>query len=306
MDYFLPPVFRGESFDHMPANANWGMDLFGVDYLRSRNPKPIKVGVIDTGIDDTHPLIAPVFKGAWDFTGSRHGYRDANGHGTHCSGTMAGIDPRMGVAAGFELYHGKGLSDSGSGSTSSLINAMNRCIEEGCKVLSCSWGGGGYSASDEREYRRMDDAGVLLVAAAGNSGPNTGNTDYPGRYPYFINVAALGRDMLPASFTSAGDKIDTSWAGVNIRSAQANTGRYVDMSGTSMACPGEGGLLALFISIRMELGLPWLNADAMRKVLFDRSTDTHLPGDDRRTGPGWSTPALLELALTPPPMPLEV
>lgn len=305
MDYFLPPVFRGESFDHMPANANWGMDIFGVDYLRSLNPKPIKVGVVDTGVDDTHPLIAPVLKGSKDFTRSSYGPRDPNGHGTHCSGTVAGHDPKMGVAAGFELYHGKGLSDSGSGSTRDLIAALNWLAEQGCKVASCSWGGGGASASDEREYRRLDEGGMLLVAAAGNSGPNTSNTDHPGQYSCFVNVAALGRDLAPASFTSAGDKIDTSWAGVNIRSAKSGGG-YVDMSGTSMATPGLAGLLALFISLRQERGLPWLNAEAMRKLLFFRSTDTHTPGDDRRTGPGWATPALLEAALTPDPKPVGV
>lgn len=303
--YCLPPVFRGPSAEALPlaGEVNWGMDVFGVDYLRSLNPKPIKLGIVDTGIDAKHPLIEPVFKDAKDFTGSSRGYFDVNGHGTHCSGTVGGIDPRIGVASGFEIYHGKGLGDGGSGGNE-LIDAMHWCIAQGCEVLSCSWGGGGRSDSWEREFQKMIDAGVWLVFAGGNSGPNTPDTDWPGRSEKLLNVAALNRDLTPASFSSAGDKIDTSGPGVGIWSARSGGG-YVQMSGTSMATPFICGLLGLFRACLKDRGIKIPDTFAMRKLLFSRSTDTHTPGDDRRTGPGWLTPALLESALTPPPAPVE-
>lgn len=303
--YSLPPVFRGPSAEAMPlaGEVNWGMDVFGVQFLRGFNPKPIKLGVVDTGIDDTHPLIAPVFKGAKDFTGSSRGYRDVNGHGTHCSGTVAGNDPRIGVASGFDLYHGKGLGDGGSGGNG-LIDAMWWCIEQGCEVLSCSWGGGGRSDSWEREFQKMIDRNVWLVFAGGNSGPNTPDTDWPGRSEKLLNVAALNMDLSPASFSSAGDKIDTSGPGVGIWSARPGGG-YQQMSGTSMATPFICGVLGLFRACLKGLDRPIPDTFDMRKMLFNRSTDTHTPGDDRRTGPGYLTPSLLELALTPPPQPIE-
>lgn len=302
--YTLPPVFVNAEADVLPmtGEVNWGMDVFGIEYLRSLAPKPIKLGVIDTGIDDTHPLLQPVFKGAKDFTGSSRGYRDVNGHGSHCSGTVAGIDPRIGVASGFHLYHGKGLGDGGSGGNS-LIDAMWWCIEQGCEVLSNSWGGGGRSETWEREFQKMIDAGVWLVFAGGNSGANTSDTDWPGRSEKLLNVAALNQNLTPASFSSAGDKIDTSGPGVNIWSARAGGG-YVQMSGTSMATPYICGMLGLFRACLKDRGLPIPDTFAMRKLLFNRSTDIHTPGDDRRTGPGYLTPSLLELALTPPPAPV--
>lgn len=159
-----------------------------------------------------------------------------NGHivsNTHTSGTVAGVNAAMGVAAGFPFYHAKGLGDEGSGGNS-LIDAMHWAIAQGAEVLSCSWGGGGRSDAWEREFQKMNDAGAWLIFAGGNSGPNTGDTDWPGRSEKLINVAALNSDLSPASFSSAGAKIDTSGPGVGIWSAKPGGG-YQQMSGTCIA-----------------------------------------------------------------------
>lgn len=305
MNYGIPPdLIRGPEGDVLPLadEANWGIKTFDVQRLRDEPFESIKVAVIDTGVDASHPILSNV-AGAKDFTGSANGPRDVNGHGTHCSGTVAGINPAIGVADGFPLYHGKGLSDGGSGSTSGLINAMNWAIEQGCKILSCSWGGGGPSASDEAEYRRMAEAGVIIVAAAGNSGSGTVDADYPGRYMHVLDVAALNPDLSPASFTNSGDKLDTSGPGVNIWSARPGGG-YAQMSGTSMATPFIAGMLARYFGCLKKAGMPSPSVYELRKLLFSRSTDTHTPGDDKRTGPGWLSPLLLSLNLTPAPKPL--
>lgn len=303
--YGIPPdLVRGPMADVLPlaGEVNWGMAKFGIDAIRSVNPEPIKVGIIDTGVDDTHPMLEPCFKGGKDFTGSSRGYRDVNGHGTHVSGTVAGINAAMGVAAGFPFYHGKGLSDGGSGGNT-LINAMWYCIENGCEVLSNSWGGGGRSESWEREFQKMIDADVWLIFAGGNSGPNTGDSDWPGRSEKLINVAALNSDLSPASFSSAGDKLDTSGPGVGIWSARPGGG-YQQMSGTSMATPFIAGLLAYYRACLKKLAMPIPTTFELRKLLMSDSTDAHTPGDDRRTGPGWLTPLLLSLNLTPEPKPI--
>lgn len=301
---FLPPVFRGPEAAALPlaGEVNWGMDVFGVDLLRAiTDGTGIKIGIIDTGVDKNHPILGNV-AGARDFTGSASGYADRNGHGTHCTGTVGGTDKRIGVAPGATLYHGKGLGDSGSGGNG-LIDAMEWCISEGCTVLSCSWGGGGQSQSWEQRFRAMADAGIWPIFAGGNSGPNTSDSDWPGRSVNLINVAALNSNLTPASFSSAGDKLDTSGPGVNIWSARPGGG-FIQMSGTSMATPFVAGLLGLYRRALEIKGLPIPKVPELRQKLFSRSTDIHTPGDDRRTGPGWITPILLELDLTPLPPPV--
>lgn len=295
----LPDLKIGLQAANLPkaGEANWGIDAFYVETLRSQITTKIKMGVVDTGVDRNHPDLQNVVD-ARSFVGGESP-NDGNGHGSHCSGTVGSTNPRIGVATGFPLYHGKGLSNGGSGG-SGLIDAIDWCINQGCEVISNSWGGGGQDASWEAFFKRAAEAGIWLIFAGGNSGPNTSDTDWPGRSQHLLNVAALNQDFTPASFSSAGDKIDTSGPGVNIWSCRPGGG-YQQMSGTSMATPFVAGLLGLYRAGLKQAGLPIPNIYQLRELMTQRSTDTHTPGDDRRTGPGWVTPLLLNLSLTPPP-----
>ena len=297
-----PDLVVGPSADFLPlaGEVNWGMAVMGVDVLRTvTDGKGVIAGVVDTGADRDHPLLSNCID-AKDFTGSRSGAADRNGHGSHCTGTVAGVDPRVGVAFGAKTVHGKGLGDSGSGSSRALIAAMDWCVERGAEILSCSWGSGGEDRATTARLREYSDAGVWPVFAAGNSGPNTPDVDWPGRSEWCIDVAALNKDLSPASFTSAGAKIDTAGPGVDIWSARPGGGFQL-MSGTSMATPFVAGVLTLYRAALKLKGLPIPKVPELRAMLFSRSTDTHTPGDDRRTGPGWVTPLLLALNLTPDP-----
>lgn len=305
--YALPPVFVGPEAEVLPlaGEVNWGMAVFRVDDLRPlAGDVKVKLGIVDTGIDRTHEQFAGNFQGARDFTGSSSGFADRNGHGTHCSATVAGMDPRIGVASGFPVYHGKGLGDSGSGGNG-LIDAIEYCLSEGCEVVSNSWGGGGRNAAWEARFKAWAEhpSKPWLIFAGGNSGPNTPDTDWPGRSAHLLNVAALGSNLAPASFSSAGDKIDTSGPGVNIWSARPGGG-YQQMSGTSMATPFVAGLLGVYRAALKRQGLPIPDIYELRKLMEFRSTDAHTPGDDRRTGPGWVTPLLLALNATADPPPV--
>lgn len=307
-DFGIPPdLVKGPKADFLPLadEANWGMKVFGIDHLRTiTDGKGIIVGIIDTGVDRDHPNLTNCID-AKDFTGSRYGADDRNGHGTHCTGTVGAVEPRIGVAFGCKTVHGKGLGDSGSGSTADLIDAMDWCVyEKKAEVISNSWGSSGESRDTTRKLKEYAEAGVWPIFAAGNSGHNTPDVDWPGRSEHCIDVAALSSNLKPASFTSAGAKIDTAGPGVNIWSCRPGGG-YQQMSGTSMATPFVAGLLALYRTALKLKGMPIPTVYQLRETLFKRSTDTHTPGDDRLTGPGWVTPILLALSLTPDPPPVS-
>lgn len=304
--YSLPPVFVGPSALTLPlaGEVNWGMDVFGVEKLRAlTSGVGIKLGVVDTGIDRNHPLLQNCADSK-DFTGSSSGASDRHGHGTHCSGTVFGSDGRIGVAPSATGYHGKGLGDNGSGGNG-LMSAIEWCLSQGCEVVSNSWGGGGKSESWESRFREWTEspAKPWLIFAGGNSGPNTPDSDWPGRSQYLINVAALNMNLTPASFSSAGDKLDTSGPGVNIWSCKPGGG-FQQMSGTSMATPFVCGLLGLYRQALKNAGCPIPNTQELRQLLMSDSQDTHTPGDDRRTGPGWINPLLLALNIQPDPPPV--
>lgn len=301
--HHLPPVFRGPALITASSSANWGMSVMGVDKLRTvTDGRGVIIGGVDTGIDRTHPLLANCIA-AKDFTGSPVGSGDRNGHGTHISGTIAATDPNIGVAPGCKFVHGKALSDGGSGYGTWIAAAIRWCVEQGAEIVSMSLGSSGPDQTIIDAMREVAAKGVWVVAAAGNSGSGTVDVDWPGRSEHCISVAALNIDLTPASFSSSGDKIDTSGPGVNIISTRSGGGLQ-SMSGTSMACPWVAGGLGLFRSGLKEQGQRIPTVYELRDMLVSRSTDTHTPGDDRRTGPGWVTPLLLRLALTPDPPPV--
>lgn len=301
-----PDLLIGDSADVLPlaGEVNWGMEVFGVERLRAvSDGKGIVIGGIDTGIDREHPLLSNCIA-AKDFTGSPVGSGDRNQHGTHISGTIAATDPRIGVASGCKFVHGKALSDGGSGSGSWIAAAIRWCAAQGAEVISMSLGSSSQDTTITNAMKEVAEQGIWVVAAAGNSGGNTSDVDWPGRSPHCVSVAALNSNLTPASFSSAGAKIDTSGPGVNIWSTKPG-GRYQQMSGTSMATPFVAGLLGCFRAALKDAGRPIPAVYQLRELLFSRSVDTYTPGDDRRTGPGWVSPLLLELGLTADPPPVS-
>jgi len=234
----------------------------------------LKIGVIDTGVDYNHPdLAANVWTNPGEIPGNGidddgngyvddvHGYDfvnndgdpfDDNGHGSHCSGTIAGVgDNNVGVAGvnwHAKIVGIKFLSASGSGSTAAAISGVQYAITVGCRLTSNSWGGGGFSQALLDAINAAGAAGQLFVAAAGNASSNTDvSPQYPAGYdsPYIISVAATDHNDNLASFSNYGaTTVDIAAPGVSILSCQPGGG-YQLLSGTSMATPHVAGVVGL-------------------------------------------------------------
>jgi len=245
------------------------------------------VGVVDTGIDYTHPdLAGNVWSAPAEFTvnlggppitcpqGTR-GFnaitntcdpRDDNNHGTHVSGTI-GADGNNGVGVvgvnwAASIMGLKFLSAGGGGTTANAIKAIEFAIQAkeafaetggaNVRVLNNSWGGGGFSQALLDEINRANTNDMLFVAAAGN---NNRNNDAVPFYPASYNasnvlaVAATTNRDLRSSFSNWGrNTVHLGAPGSSVLSTIRNNG-YAFFNGTSMASPHVAGAAALVLSV---------------------------------------------------------
>jgi len=217
----------------------------------------VKVAVIDTGIDYTHPDLkgnADAVNG-WDFVNKVAGGMDDHDHGTHCAGTIGALGNNgVGVAGvnwNVTIIPVKFLDSQGSGSLENAVQAIQYATKQGVKIMSNSWGGGPFTQALYDAIKEARDHGILFVAAAGNdSNDNDQSPSYPASYD-LDNVVAVAatdnRDQL-ASFSNYGHtKVHVAAPGVKILST-IKGGDYAVMSGTSMATPHVSGISALLWS----------------------------------------------------------
>jgi len=208
----------------------------------------IKVFVLDTGIDSDHPDLKDNFKGGISFVPSESSWKDFNSHGTHCAGTIAATytgSGVVGVAPKAYLYAVKVLSGSGSGQYSWIISGIDWVMKKkGPRIISMSLGGSSGSTALQKICEAANKKGVLIVAAAGNSGPGPNTVGYPAKYPTVVAVSAIGSDNVIAGFSSRGPEVEICAPGVSTLSTIPNK-KYGKKSGTSMACPHVSGVAAL-------------------------------------------------------------
>ncbi|WP_216831833.1 S8 family peptidase [Alkalihalobacterium elongatum] len=213
----------------------------------------VKVAILDTGIDNTHEDLAVNVKGGYSvFTDSanRDPFYDGSGHGTHVAGTVGAIDNSLGVigvAHQTDLYAVKVLNNDGSGSYAGIAEGVEWSILNGMDIINMSLGGS-QSSSILKEFCDLAySEGLLVVAAAGNSGNRGGNNDsvgYPAKYESVIAVAAVDANNNRASFSSTGPAVELSAPGVSVLSTVPGN-RYASYNGTSMASPHVAGVAAL-------------------------------------------------------------
>ncbi|UPT73290.1 MAG: S8 family peptidase [Elusimicrobiota bacterium] len=207
----------------------------------------VKLAVIDTGIDMTHPELSGILKGGWNAISTSTTFNDDNGHGTHCAGTIAAKDDAagvVGVAPEIDLYGVKVLDEGGSGTFDDVIAGMLWAVENKMEIASMSLGAGRGNPALADAVEVMRKAGVILIAAAGNSG---GSVGFPAAYPGAIAVAASDSADKLAGFSSRGPSVAVIAPGVNVKSTYMGGG-YDTLSGTSMATPHVAGLAALYVA----------------------------------------------------------
>ncbi|WP_328694451.1 S8 family serine peptidase [Streptomyces phaeochromogenes] len=237
--------------------------------------KGVRIAVLDTGVDATHPDLKDQVVAARNFTPSPDA-TDRYGHGTHVASIAAGTGAASpagsagafkGVAPGAELLNGKVLDDEGSGDDSGILAGIEWAAEQGADVVNLSLGGGDTPGLDPLETAVDEfsaDKGILFAVSAGNDGEFGEQTiGSPGSAESALTVGAVDGDDRLAEFSSRGPRVgddgikpDVTAPGVDITAAAApgsvieqevgqNPEGYLTISGTSMAAPHVAGAAAI-------------------------------------------------------------
>ena len=298
---------------------NPAFDLIGLTQLRndpqftSINGSGFSIAVIDTGIDATHPLIAPNYITGFDFLDNDADPSDPDGHGTHVAGIIGATDENIGVASGVDLIGLRVLSANG-GSLLEVEDALEWVFDNreqyNITAVNLSLGVGFYTPDESLQgdilsddIQRLEDAGVTVIGAAGNdyftnSGlPNQENVAFPA-ISSTLAVGAVWQDGTEANvgwqsgsidYTTGADRI-TSFTqrlnspnfifapGGSITSTIPGGGIGI-FGGTSQASPHVAGAVALIQQASLEFNGRLLTPEEVREILFTTG-DPIVDGDD--------------------------
>jgi subtilisin len=266
---------------------DWGVHIVQAPSIwHATKGEGMKISVLDTGVDLTHPDLVGNIKAYVNFTTPNvQDATDRQGHGTHCAGVIAAIDNQqgiIGIAPSAELYIAKVLGDDGSGGMDSISRGVDWAIAQGVDVISMSLGCStdpGPSLHDG--IKRARAAGIVIVAASGNESTSCG---WPAAYDEVIAVGAVDQALDKASFSNFSKEVDIAAPGVNILSTYMNGG-YAKLSGTSMATPIVAGVIALIQSFARRNGIK-ATPDMMIAMINQRSVDLGTAGHDDNFGNG--------------------
>ncbi|WP_456368506.1 S8 family serine peptidase [Thermococcus sp.] len=251
----------------------------------------ITIGIIDTGIDASHPDLQGKVIGWVDFVNGKSTPYDDNGHGTHVASIAAGTGKASngkykGMAPGAKLVGIKVLSGEGSGSVSDIIKGVEWAVQNkdkyGIKVINLSLGGSQSSDGTDSLSQAVNnawDAGIVVCVAAGNSGPDKYTVGSPAAASKVITVGAVDKNDVITDFSSRGPTADNRLKpevvapGNWIIAARASGTKLTDVTigdyyvaapGTSMATPHVAGISALILQAH-----PNWTPDQVKRALIE-------------------------------------
>ncbi|MFO7811622.1 MAG: S8 family serine peptidase [Pelovirga sp.] len=273
----------------------WNIEQTGAPLLWQRNydGRDITIAVLDSGVNIDHPDLAGRWRGEdgdWfdPYDGSTAPYDFGEYHGTSVASIALGGNhsgSAIGMAPGASLIAAKLFRDDGTGNLSYIIEALQWVLSPGGNperapaVINNSWGfddeagnclstfGSGSTTYHLRTaIQTIKAAGIFVVSAAGNNGPDAATSISPANYPESFSVGATWPDSTIAEFSSRGPSAcpedftypDLAAPGIMIKAAASGSGddtSYQLVSGTSFSAPHVTGAVALLLSAANSLSL---------------------------------------------------
>jgi subtilisin family serine protease len=266
---------------------DWGLQVIMAPMAWQKTKgEGVKVAILDTGVDFNHRDLIQNIRATINFTDSRYGTLDINGHGTHVAGIIAAVDNQIGmigVAPQAELYCAKVLSDTGGGKVESIIKGIRWAIANQVDIINMSLGTPVEPGNELHEtIKQAVNQGIIIICATGN---NNGEVCWPAAYDETIAVSAMNNKYERAEFSNYGIKNEIIAPGVDILSTYKN-GTYAKLSGTSMATPIISGSAALFVSYYKKIYGKRPTVQEVHQALLNATVDLGKDGKDEYFGAG--------------------
>ncbi|WP_299788279.1 S8 family serine peptidase [uncultured Shewanella sp.] len=214
----------------------WGQTYVGATSLSDSQAGNRTICIIDSGYDRSHNDLSGNNVTGTNNSGTGNWFDPGNNnaHGTHVAGTIAAIANNEGVVGVMpnqtaNIHVIKVFNEAGWGYSSSLVSAVDTCVDNGANVVTMSLGGSGSSTTERNALTAHQDNGVLLIAAAGNDGNNTHS--YPASYDAVMSVAAVDSNKDHAAFSQYTNQVEISGPGEAILSTVTmGEGRLADIT----------------------------------------------------------------------------
>lgn len=267
-----------------PAASSCDLDQYAVARMRMpeahtlANGHRVLIAVIDGGVDAQHPELAGLILDTYDAIGA--GDR-VHAHGTSIVGAIAARVRLRGTAPGAHILLARAFGTqrtSMDGTTTDIIKAIEWSMQRGARIINMSFAGD-HNPAIERRLNMARGRGIILVAAAGNAGPNS-RPQYPAAQPGVIAVSATDEDDRLYRSAVRGNHIAIAAPGVNLVLPTLG-GECRVTSGTSFSAAEITGVIALMLERN-----PGLNPDAVRRALMSTARDLGTPGIDPLFGAG--------------------
>jgi subtilisin family serine protease len=236
------------------------------------------IAILDSGVDPTHPDLAPLLVPGWNFYDNSPDTTDVTGHGTPVAGAAAAAGNNgqgvAGIAWGCRIMPVRICDANGYASLSTIASGLTWAADQGARVANISFrASSGSTITSAAQY--FQARGGVVTVSAGNNAIFDSSADNP----YLLTVGGTDSDDALASFSNTGNNIDLAAPGVNIMTT-ATGGDYGSGTGTSFSAPVVAGVAALAISAN-----PNLTGSQTQQILLESVDDLGAPGWD--TSFGW-------------------